>query len=83
MTPAERSVALQHLSNEELGRQMVEKAAPRPKIIAIGASPNGHFALMDDGRLFERIRDNKHFDGRNPDKWIWIERDGPLTPKAE
>lgn len=54
-----------------------------PKIIAIGASPNGHFALMDDGRLFERIRDSKNFDGRNPDKWIWIERDGPLTSKVE
>lgn len=46
-------------------------------------SPNGIFALMEDGRLFERIRDPKNFDGRNPDKWIWVERPGPEVAKTD
>lgn len=50
----------------------------KPKIRAISPSPNGLFALMEDGRLFERIRDPKpssHF--QSSERWIWVEREGP------
>lgn len=50
------------------------------KVIALCPSPSGLFALTEDGRLFERVRDEKNFDGRNPNKWVWVERE---APKAE
>lgn len=51
-------------------------------VVALCPTPSGMFALMQDGRIFERMRDPKNFDGRNPDRWIWVEREGPI-PKAE
>lgn len=60
-------------------------AEARPKIVALCPTPAGIFVLMDDGRLFERVVDNKNYDttGRVGTRWLWVEREGPLsTPKA-
>jgi hypothetical protein len=60
-------------------------AEARPKIVSIASTPSGIFALMDDGRLFERVVDNKNFDttGRAGVRWLWVEREGPLSEPKE
>ncbi len=37
-------------------------------------------ALTSHGRLFERVRDPRHFNDGRPgsEKWLWLEIDGPL-----
>lgn len=59
-------------------------------LMGLIAAPNGVFVVTAEGRLFQRVRDPKNFDGRNPDKWIWVEPKVPgpvslavLTPKGD
>ncbi len=41
------------------------------KIVQLCPSPNGLFALMSDGRVFERTPDPRNFDPKNQEKRIW------------
>lgn len=56
-----------------------------PRIVSIAAAPTGIFAVMDDGRLFERVVDNRNFDttGKAGVRWLWVEREGPLSAPKE
>ena len=60
------------------------------RVIGLAPSPAGFFAVSADGKLFQRVRDPKNFDGRNPDQWIWREYTTPgpveqvtVSPKGE
>jgi hypothetical protein len=65
----------------KLDAHMAELEAERrknDKVISLTGLPDGMMALTASGRLFFRTLDNRHFDGRNPQKFIWREVEGPL-----
>ena len=58
------------------------------RIIQLLRAHDGNLlALMNDGRIFERVRNPRadpNFSGRNPDQGLmWVERAGPLTVKDD
>lgn len=59
-----------------------------PKVKQLIRGHDGNLiALIDDGRIFERIRNPRadpNFAGRNPDQGLmWVEREGPLAKAPE
>lgn len=58
---------------------MEQERRAADKVVSVTSSPTGIMALTETGRLFHRQLDSRNFDGRNPQKYVWVEVEGPLS----